>query len=459
MTNTENYSFEVSLSTKAFDHKPDRDTEVPRLVFKRTETNVYDFIESIIDGYCYAGIFSTDSFDMKGRKKYNYSYTYLLSIDVDHSTDTMDDFVDSLIYKPTFAYTSCNDGVDGERRYRLVYCFDEKIEGKEEYYNYINAIMQANGLDINEKIGEHYKYDHGSLEAYRYYNGNGTETIDINIQDNVYNKEDFSFTYKDYYNSIYKENDRKVVNNDKSVNQNHIHTHTNNMCLNDTLQTQFIDDFWNMRMGDVIAKYVEVYPNLEHTPLDTPDEDTPLIVFPEGYTEIRRWWRVNRDGQPIKIKDGEGRRRKLFLNGILRRLINPDITFDNLLYNLLFELYNYYSNYNAKNNIGKTEIYQIANDVMKTDIAKYERLRGTKRKFTVNKEYCAKHHLNKRQVINKVGKQKREKEIGKLYDYQLDDKKNLEVMKENGLEISLSTLKRWRKANGIKRYKKESGNL
>ena len=210
-----------------------------------------------------------------------------------------------------------------------------------------------------------------------------------------------------------------------------------------------------MKMEDILEKYIRVYPNLEHTPLEIPDDDAPYIIYPIGYIEIRRWWRKRLNGMPIKIKDGEGRRRKLFINGIIRRLINPNITFDNLLYNLLYELVNYVSNYDADNVIGKKDIYYIAQDVMKKDMANYENLRGSHKKFMVNPNYCIKHNLTKNEVKSMAAKMIRYNMIGELYDCSKTDMENVVVMKENGMEkISVSTLKRWRKENGIIKYKK-----
>lgn len=446
MTNTKDYTFEVSLSSRGFENKPDKKTEVPNLRFNRTTTDIEGFAMSIVDGYCYAGIYKSDSITMTEKTNDNYLYSYLVSIDIDHTHVSMDDMIDRIEFKPTLAYTSYNNGINGECRYRLVYCFYDKIEGKENYANYVNAIVKAIGLDVKD-------IDPKSLSACQYYNGNGSDNIEVYLNDIIYCKEDIIIP--ENKNIITEKKKSNDIKDNKSVNQNHIYNPPYNICLNDTFEnTGFIYDYWHMRMEDVLSKYVDVYPNLEHTQIDLPDEDTPLIIFPEGYTEIRRWWRVNRDGKPIKIKDGEGRRRKLFLNGILRRLINPEITIENLLYNLLYELCYYISNYNAENVIGKKEIFQIANDVMKEDITKYECMRGSKKKFTVNPAYCAKHNLNKRQVINMVGKQERDQKIGELYDFLLTDKENLEVMRQNGLIISSSTLKRWREANGITKYRK-----
>ena len=240
----------------------------------------------------------------------------------------------------------------------------------------------------------------------------------------------------------------------------------NNIHLNDTFENEeFEDDYWNMEDdGDILYKYINVYPNLEHTPLPEVDDDTPFIIYPTGYIEINRVVKVGEkfirlsEGSKLKIRDGQGRGRTLFFNGILRRLINPDITFDNLLYNLLFEFYHYMSNYKAENIIGRREIYNTARAVMKADMTKYEYLRNRPHKgFTTNPDYCAKHNISRNEFKGTAGKLIRHQQIGELYDCSKTIKENVEVMKAYGLErISEPTLKRWMKDNGITKYKKKA---
>ena len=67
-----------------------------------------------------------------------------------------------------------------------------------------------------------------------------------------------------------------------------------------------------------------------------------------------------------------------------------------------------------------------------------------------------KYGLKKKQVRNMVCKMIRNEGIDELYDSTKTDKENLEIMKENGLDVSLITLKRWRKENGIIKYKKRA---
>ena len=444
MENTLDYTFEVSLSSQKFDRKPDRETEVGRLRFYKIRTDIEGMIKAIANGYCYAPIFNLSSFGMRDKTDNNFIYSSFISIDIDHSKMDMTSMIQTLQHKPTIAYTSCNDGVNGECKYRFIYCFDEHIEGCQEYYNYVYAILEANHLCIDD-------IDKRSLKASQYYNGNGCSNCTINTSYIVYRKQDFIEYYKDYYHINYTDD------KDESVNENHIYTPTYNMNLNDTFEDkQFEEDYWNMKMEDVIYKYVDTYPNIEHTPIDIPNDDTPYILFNSDYIEIRRYWRKNKDGRTVKIKDGEGRRHKLYLNGILRRLITPSITFDNLIYNLLYELVYYISNYDAENIIGKKEIFYIAKDVMKADMTKFENLKGTNRRYMVNPSYCVKYGMTKNQVKNIAAKQLRGYRIGELYDCELSDKENVEVMKNNGVKVSLSTLKRWRKDNGITKYSKNT---
>ncbi|MBO7734399.1 MAG: hypothetical protein J6S67_17675 [Methanobrevibacter sp.] len=428
----DNYNLWVSLSTRKWDRKPSRD-EVGKLVFNRVLTDVYGFADAIADGYCYAPIFKDATLTMKNKTDDNFCYSSFISIDIDHSSINMTDMLKQLEYKPTIAYTTCSN-TDTDCGYRLVYCFEDRIESNEEYYNYTLSIINSNNIQ---------RYDTRSLKASQYYNGNGIGNVELVINNNIYNKKDFIKYYKDYYN----------INNNKSVNENHILSTPYNMNLNDTFENkQFEEDYWNMRIEDILSKYVYIYPNLEHTPLPTVDADTPYIMFPSDYVEIRRYWTKKVEGRAIKLKDGMGRRHKLFMNGIIRRKINNNISFDNLLYNLLYELYNYISNYNAENIIGKKELYDIAIGVMKEDISKYNF--NNKRKFIVNREYCIKYSMTANQVKNIAAKQLRSNNIGELYNLTKTDKENIEIMKANGLEVSLSTLKRWRKENGITKYQK-----
>ena len=284
-----------------------------------------------------------------------------------------------------------------------------------------------------------------SCKASQYYNGNGCGDISIYISNIVYNKDDFNGYYNDYYNK---------VNGNKSVSQNYYNNTQQMGLIYGFGNKEFEEDYRNLCIKSLYDKYLDVYPNFEHTPLPPVDDNTPYILFPKDYVEIRRRW--YKDGRPIRLKDGEGRRRKLFASAIIRRLINPDITFDNLLFNMIYDFVHYITNFQAKNEIGKKELMLITRDAMRADISKYEYLRGADREFMVNPDYCAKRNLTKRQVKNMVCKMRLDERIGELYDCAMTDKENQKTMEEHGLNVSISKLEKWRKENGLTKYKKKS---
>lgn len=449
MRETLDYTFEVSLSTRTYDHKPNKTTEIPSMRFRKTTTDIGGFVDAIADGHCYTTVFPFDEFGIKKQKTdENFLYSNFLSIDFDNREIDMTTFIDTVKYKPTIAYTSCSNGQEGKGfRYRFIYCFDERIESIDEYRGYVQAVLDANNIPSED-------IDPQSYKASLLFIGNGCGNIEVSVNNIVYSKKDFSLQYNNFFNNI-------ILLNNTSINNiiyNNI-TPINNIILNDTFSDkQFEEDFKKMEVEDIIAKYKNVYPNIEHTSLPKTDADIPYILIPTNYVEIERDCRINENGIAKKLKDGHGRRKRLFDNGILRRKINPNITLENLVYNLLYELHHFISNKNAENIIGKKEIFNIATDVMKADLSKYDYKRKNEKDWIVNDAYCKKHNLNRNQVKNIARKVFNFLKIDKLYDKDLADEENVEVMKKNGVDVSLSTLARWKKEKGITKCKKRKQN-
>ena len=84
MKTTTDYKFEVCISDRGYDHKPNRDTEVPNLKFHQTTINVEGLVDALSKGYCYAPIFELRTFDMNHKHKHDFRYSFFVSIDVDH---------------------------------------------------------------------------------------------------------------------------------------------------------------------------------------------------------------------------------------------------------------------------------------------------------------------------------------------------------------------------------------
>lgn len=430
MINSSNFTFEVSYSTSSYDSKPSSD-QIKFMHFEMSKTNVDEFVNKISSGYSYCAVYNNDDFGMSQKKDSNFAYTQVISVDVDKTTTSLNEALKMLKTTPTVAYNTFSNGHNDLYCYRFVYVFQEPIESIKEAKLYTIALNQIVSDELNIKT------DSNACKVSQYFNG--TNDSNVFVRDCVYELDDFNI------------DDIKVQS--KCIQEEH-----HNIGLTCTFEndTTLIKDFWNLKLTEFLYKYDSIMPNIQNSKLEIPSEDEPFIDIPSDYREIKRYWYllVDEKGHKLdyirKIRDGEGRRKKLFINGIIRRLINPKITFENMLHNIVWEFVTYMVN--DGNKITKAILFSIVQDVMKTDMTRYSELGKTTRKWMVNPNFSTKHNMSKREVINKF-KHNKKQYIGEYYDASLTDEQNIKAMKEYGFEVSLRTLKTWRKENNITKYK------
>ena len=222
-------------------------------------------------------------------------------------------------------------------------------------------------------------------------------------------------------------------------------------------------NYWNFDNRAFIVKYTDSIEVINNTPLNY-DHTKMYIELPDDYIEIeRKTYTVYamRNGEKnfkykdnYRWKDGEGRKKKLFITAIMRRLMLPTITFEQLLFNTVWELENFYLN--TKNDyITKKQVFQIVVSALKEDLESYKSMaKRDKRKFIVNPYYNNVEGYNNKQLAAMAKKAIHYAEIGELYDCNLTDKENLKVLEKYGVKCSLRTIKNFRKDNGISKYNK-----
>lgn len=442
MKNFSNFNFELSYSDVNYNIKPTSE-EIKNMHFIHCKTNVNEFVDKISNGYAYCAVYNNNEFGISLKKDSNFAYTQVISVDIDKTTISLNEALKSLHTTPTIAYNTFSNGINDLYCYRLVYVFEKPIDSIKDAKLYTLALNEIVGKELNIKT------DSNASKVSQYLNG--TNDINILVSGCVYELNDFNLDNIINNNSNY-------LNNIK-VSSKYIQEEHNNIDLVGTFENDatLIKDFWKLKLTEFLFKYDSIIPNIQNSKLEIPSEDEPFIDIPSDYREIKRYWYLLTDdkGHKLdyirKIKDGEGRRKKLFLNGIIRRLINPQITFENMLHNIVWEFITYMIN--DGNKITKDILWNIVKDVMNTDLTRYSTLGTTKRKWMVNPYFSTKYGMSKREVINKF-KTSKKQYIGEFYDLSLTDEENIEAMKEYGFEVSLRTLKRWRKENNITKYKK-----
>lgn len=439
-----NFKFQISVGLNGFTEKPSKDN-FPKIKYIKTDVDLGGFKYYLEKGYPYLGIYDEDKFDSSLKKKEHYIGTYVISIDIDNGPLSMDNAIKILKSNnvlPSINYETFSS-INGDK-FRLVYVFDNIIKGEDKVRNYSLSLCKLISCLLNVPVEKHNGIDTASYSPTQYFNGTNKQVYNNDI---IYNIDSFKF------------NDSSISSSTSTkVSSKCIQRHHHNIGLTDTFEkdTTLIKDFWKLNLTEFLYKYDSIMPNIQNSKIDIPSEDEPFIDIPSDYREIHRYWYllVDEKGNKLdyvrKIKDGEGRRKKLFINGIIRRLINPSITFENMLHNITWEFVTYMIN--DGNKITKAILFSIVQDIMKTDMTRYSELGKTTRKWMVNPYFSTKYGMSKREVINKF-KLNKKQYIGEFYDCSLSDKENIEMMKEYGFEISLITLKRWRKENNIRKYK------
>lgn len=413
-------TFDLCVSLNRYEHKPTQE-ESGKMKFERKTVSIDEMLALVMQGYAYCSVMKHNH-----HSDTNFISSQTITFDIDDSDVEMNAYIDALPFKPTFAYTSSSNGLEGKGyRFRMVYVLDNAIASVSEYRKLTIAFAKQLNLkyvDTHSYVPSQFWFGCCNCEVYKSYNIMLKNAINANV------------TVSNSTCNTKEQNGHKLYNYNKSYHY--------------IVSVQFQSDYEKLSFQDFIKKYMNVYANIEQSALAF-DEDTPIIQYPQDYYEIRRpWQKIN--GETLKIKDGEHRRRKLFLNGIIRRKINPQITFENLLYNLVYEFEFYYLN--NGNKITKKDIWDIATNVMKSDTSLYNDLGKPLYKSKVNELYCKKHNMTKQQVW--ANARSKQQYIGEFYDPSLTDKENIEVMKEYGLDINPKTLQRWRTAQGITKYKK-----
>lgn len=425
-------NIDVSISELNYEKKPQGD-DIRMMTFKKETLSVDELATLISEGYSFCSIFNKEEFGTKDKTNANYQYTQIIAVDIDHSPLTFDEALKKVKTIPTIAYETYSNSFDNNS-FRFLYIFNDRIESKEITKGYIREINNIIGNELGISI------DANAMKVSQYFNGNNNQKVITN--NIIYSKDDFKIEY----------NNIKVQTKNNREQENIIHLD----CTFDN-DSNFIKDFWTISYIELLNKYANVFKDIQHSELPTVDDDTPIINIPNDFREIRRYWYMVEydDGTKMdclrKISDGNGRRKMLFLNGMIRRLIWNDISMENLIYNLVFEFIHYMVN--DGNKITKHDIFGIAQRIMKADLNDYYNLGKTTRKYMVNPMYCIKYNLSKRAVLNKSRGIDYD-EVASMYDCSKSDKENIEIMKEFGVKISIRSLKNWRKKNNITKYKK-----
>ena len=420
----ESYRFTISISDRCYANKP-TSVDYQSMSFHVENINTTELVERIKSGHSICHVFRDNR-----RIKRNFLYTHAVFIDVDDSTVSMEDLIGRSEQKPTIAYTTFSDGRNGLYRFRLIYIMDVSVKNEQQYKNLYYYFINEINLDKN-------KDNCGSVIS-QLMNGNSSDNIRVYSSHYIYNTD-----------SLLQNVTLELDNNISS-------SHPYQYCSSGTHRKKGNDDIDDAEYA-IRLLYKSTSAFLKKYKNSSIVSQTHLIYNEQGYTfypdryyrlDVRFGWSSRRP-KIKKYRDGEGRRKRLHVDALMIRAIYPEISFTELLYNMVYRREHYYDNSDGV--LTDALVVREAKAVMAMSIDEIDALVNNSKHglFSTDLVWCTMHNITRRAYARIVQKLLNYDSIREWYDVSLSVTENLQYAKEHEIKVSKRTLIRFCKDNDI----------
>lgn len=476
-----------------------------KAVFIPIETTAQGLLSMALQGYLFCGLFANDTlrnntryytkdgyFTLSTKEMDNFKGAYYVGVDIDNTRySSPTEFISKLKFKPTFWYTTFshltvdknNDGIL-DNKFRLVYTFDSPIQDP-YFFRYCSFTIHK---QIENDTQEGIEDECGTNCTQNFIGTSVNELTEYGISDIIYSLSDFQITEDGYLEFL-----QQGCGYGKNIKAKHKRNIQQRICVllshNTSLykptpltppqgynlwdiETQ--SDAWkcsilgfdtDMQLDYQYLTYEKFHYNYKHKYryCFRKEKEEWLMMdniryqkCDDDYLELPWIGMKSKESENnLKIKDGQGRRLKLFFRAWFRRIINPRISPSELLYNLIVDKERFFDN---SDGVLTLEFLKK----MVTDSFNYT-IEGLKTTFKSQYEaaknmYCKRRYLihwSCRSLIraDTLGKELNWRLLDEIYDRTLTVAENLQIFNdsdlEEGIAFSRNTLYRYCKGRGI----------
>ncbi len=500
-----NFTFDVSLSQESFADKvianamigrstDEKNTAIRKeygfsrgVSYKRINVTPTTLLRSLTQGKCACQLFNPKrprkdgTFGTTDKRYDNFAGAFCIFVDVDETKyKDMRDFIDRLTLKPTFAYTSYSNKQPGKgARFRLCYVFSEPVKGIFHFRYLAHKVYDKIELDTKETIK-----DKCGLSPAQYMNGTNKSAPNIIFDEfcsnAIYDFQDFSYSdddfiqylrrYCDYSVSQKRRHKRDIdsllfsldVKEKKTCDISYIYK-TQAMTTDKKMNThgccsfseRFVCDMERLSYDDFMQEYRHT---IEYFWRKEDNEGWTLLLTDYGYVE----YQDVSDGYfslpyySHRIKDGQGRRKKLYQRMCLRRVMRPDVFADDLLFNAYEDLHRLMDNSgkDGANIITIEELQRNVEDAMRLSVEDIETDYQDMIAYLCSKK--PKHgkiyrfgRATTTGERNRAIRSIRWQEITDNYDWTMTPQENLKNLQAMGIDVSIATIYRYCKEHDI----------
>ncbi|MCI6045838.1 MAG: helix-turn-helix domain-containing protein [Alistipes sp.] len=414
------YEFTLFVSQKNYSSKPSKD-EMHKMRFVPQQLTIESALECATQGKAFCYTFQSDKADgslsVKDKKKENFISTSAIIYDFDDMKVSMAVYINSIPYKPSFAYPTYSDGKNGLSRFRLAYVFDEEILGENDFNAVFHAIANANKFVPETK--EQGGWDVRSV-AQMYFGT--TQDVSTYISNTVYSIDDF----EPYMVPVTVNGTSTKVSPSNNLNRNR-----------DIVDKEFLYNLYHSKYEDFFKSYFDSYYSNYSQSLETTltlSQNEMWYEYPDDYVAVFR----KREGKKVlKWNIGEDRKKRLYITAQMMLHNCPELTIENLIYNLYIERKHYYNN--ADNKINNQVLINTAVNAFNRRINLNPSNHSS---YRVNKEFWSEQGVGVHQAKGFIRRERRVQEILPYIDSNKTIKENHQILIDNGIDISVRTLQR-----------------
>lgn len=414
------FAFNLSVSQQGFAAKPTSE-QVPKIVFEPRRLTIESALQCAKEGRAFCYSFTTPNpkglITVKDKKEANFKATSTIIYDFDDMDTCMAEYIESLTYKPSFAYPTYSNGKSGFSRFRLAYVFEDDVTSVSAFNTLYHAIANANGFVKETK--EHGGWDVRNVSQLYFGTTSAASTYNGKI---IYSQDDF----KQFLTTV-KEQKSTVSDRTKSDYTKY----------EKSISAEFLEDFTHLSQKAMYAKYRDDFHTNYFQSLSTPlilDESEMFFRYPDDYVCVKHKCKGK---YTLRWEIGEDRKKKMFITAQMMMYNLPSLSIENLLYNLGVERQWYYDN--SDNKISNEFLIQTAISAFNKPYPLVPSKHGA---FTLNKAFWEGQGYTANQAKMIVRRYLKAQEVERLYNPSLTRRENLRILKENGVKISERTLRR-----------------
>lgn len=457
-------NFNFSVSTTKYDRNND-DKRISRLEWVDVTGDIRNLYDYVINGYAFCNCFKHNekTFTNKQKRNDNLDGASMIILDMDAVKLSMDDFIERMVCTdicPNFVYTSTNDGIFKHpsdkytNRYRVIYVIDQPITDAETYSAMVDGIKKEISSICEDKC---ILNDMTDRSVSHFFAGNpDAETF---INENIFSLSFFLDRYTHERGSI----------NYSNIKGGEVFRKVNCTPPTISFKDELFKLLWEKGNEIEILTSMDKYYTNECTQIEYADGELYRELDADDYFEIHRKWNMVKSTGNMKqvpevkkLKNGENRRKKIYLSLVKRRLIDETITLEHLCYAALYELHFFVDNTDNEDYITRKQLYDMAVNALNTDIEKYRETMKENKKYKINKMEASKRGLTVHQAIgrangdmNKKKKLDRYHKMVKYFDPDKTNKENMDILKEHGFHMCKNTYLKFKREYAAKVKKSE----